>query len=96
MKKLSLVAIVKAKKGEEEFVKSEILKLIPITRAEKGCMNYNLFEDNKDETRFLLQENWETHADWQAHMDNTHMAAYSKATEKAVETWELIELSQID
>ncbi len=96
MKTLSLVAIVKSKPEQKEFVKSEILKLIPITRKEKGCNYYNLFEDNKDSSRFVLEENWDTYEDWQAHMNNTHMQNYSEATKDAVECWELIELTQVD
>ncbi len=96
MKTLSLVAIVKAKPEQREFVKEEILKLIPITRNEKGCNHYNLFEDNKDNSRFVLEENWASHEDWQAHMNNTHMKNYSEITKDAVENWELIELTQID
>lgn len=41
-KTLSLVAIVKAKEEKREFVKNEIIKLIPITRKEEGCINYTL------------------------------------------------------
>ncbi len=96
MKTLSLVAIVKAKAEQKEFVKEEILKLIPITRAENGCINYHLFEDNNDASRFVLQENWESHEAWQAHMNNDHMLNYVKATQDAVENWELIELTQVD
>ncbi len=96
MKELSLVAIVKAKSGQKEFVKEEILKLIPITREEKGCNHYNLFEDNKDKSRFVLEEKWTSYEDWQAHMNNTHMKNYSEVTKDAVESWELIELTQVD
>ncbi len=42
VKVLSLVAIIKAKEGKQDFVKEELMKLIPPTRKEKGCINYNL------------------------------------------------------
>ena len=96
MKKLSLVAIVTAKQGEKDFIKKEIEKLIPITRKENGCINYNFFIDNKNDHRFLLQENWESYDLWQDHMNNDHMKNYSEVTKDAVETWELIELTQVD
>lgn len=96
MKILSLVAIVKAKDGQGLFVKEEIMKLVPITRAEKGCIRYELFEDNKDKSRFVLEENWASYDEWQAHMNNEHIVRYSDETKDAVESWELIELTQID
>ncbi len=96
MKNLSLVAIVKAKPEQKEFIKNEIFKLIPITREEKGCINYNLFEDDRDSSRFVLQENWASYEDWQAHMNNDHMVNYIEVTKDAVENWELIELTQLD
>lgn len=96
MKILSLVAIVKAKGDKKEFVKEEIIKLIPLTRAENGCIQYNLFEDNKYASRFVLEEKWASYDEWQAHMNNDHMVSYSDATKDAVESWELIELTQID
>ena len=96
MSKLSLVAIVVSKDGQDAFVESEIKKLIPITREEKGCINYHLFKDNKDKDRFLLQENWETYEEWQAHMKAPHMENYTKVTKDAVASWELIELTQVD
>ncbi len=72
------------------------MQLIPITRAEEGCLNYNLFIDNKDNCRFAFQENWASFDAWQAHTNNDHMANYAEVTKDAVDTWELIELTQID
>ena len=96
MERLSLVAIVTAKLGHKDFVRAEIEKLIPITRLEAGCLNYNLYEDNQNPNRFVLLENWESHALWQDHMNSEHMKRYSDVTRDAVENWELIELTEID
>ena len=96
MDKLSLVAIVIAKENKKDFIEKEIQKLSPITRKESGCLNYNLFIDNKNPNRFVLEENWESYDAWQAHMNNAHMTNYSEVTKDAVESWELIELTQID
>ena len=96
MSKLSLVAIVIAKDNHKDLVEKEIRKLIPITRKEDGCINYNLFLDNKNDKRFILQENWETYDKWQVHMKSEHMNLYTEVTKEAVESWELIELTQLD
>lgn len=95
-KKLTIVARILAKAEKRELVKSELLKLIDITRAEKGCINYDLHQDNENENLFLFYENWENRDLWQTHMNNTHLVDYMKATEGAVEEFVLNEMTQIE
>ncbi|SEL82998.1 Quinol monooxygenase YgiN [Aquimarina amphilecti] len=95
MKKLTIVARILAKEEKRDLVKSELLKLIDITRAEKGCINYDLHQDNENPNLFLFYENWESRALWQEHMNNDHLAAYMKATDGAVEEFVLNEMSHI-
>lgn len=82
---LTVVAKIIAKKGQEAFVKSELLKLIDPTLAEKGCINYDFHEDNKNPAVFLFYENWESYKLWQQHMNSEHASACSKAIGEAVE-----------
>jgi quinol monooxygenase YgiN len=95
-KQLTLVAIVKAKEEQREFVKNEILKLIPITRKEEGNINYNLHQDNNDLNVFILYENWKNREVWQNHMNNDHMINYAKVTEGSTVEWTLNELTKLD
>jgi len=94
--KLTIVARIIAKPEKRELVKSELLKLIDITRKEKGCINYDLHQDNENENLFLFYENWESRELWQTHMNNTHLAEYIKATDGAVEDFTLNEMTQIE
>ncbi len=93
--KLTIVARIVAKPEKRELVKSELLKLIEITRAEKGCINYDLHQDNENENLFLFFENWENRELWQTHMNNKHLADYMKATDGAVEEFILNEMTNI-
>ena len=95
MKKLTIVANIVAKKDKVELVKAELLKLIEITRAEEGCINYDLHQDNENPAHFVFYENWTSRELWQTHMGNTHLAAYMLATEGAVEEFTLNEMTQI-
>lgn len=95
-KKLTIVAKILAKPEKRELVKHELLKLIATTKAEKGCINYDLHQDNENENLFLFYENWESKALWKNHMNNTHLAEYSKATEGAVEDFTLYEMTHIE
>lgn len=93
--KLTIVARILVKEDKREFVKNELLKLIDITRAEEGCINYDLHQDNENENLFLFYESWANRDLWQKHMNNTHLVEYMKATEGAVEEVVLNEMTQI-
>lgn len=94
--KLTIVARILAKEGKGELVKRELLKLIAITRKEKGCINYDLHQDNENGNLFLFYENWENRELWQTHMSNTHLAEYMKVTDGAIEEFMLNEMTQVE
>lgn len=93
--KLTIVAKILAKPEKRELVKSELLKIIDTTRAENGCIDYDLHQDNENSNLFLFYENWESRELWQKHMNNSHLAEYKEATEGAVEDFSLYEMTQI-
>jgi quinol monooxygenase YgiN len=95
MPKLTIVANIKAKADKVDLVKAELLKLINITRAEKGCINYDLHQDNTNPAHFLFYENWESRDLWQTHMGNQHLKDYMAATEGAVEEFVLNEMTYL-
>ena len=95
MSKLTIVAQITAKADQVDLVKAELLKLIEPTRAEKGCIQYDLHQDNDDSANFLFFEIWENRELWQRHIENEHVVAYKKATENAVEEFALSEMTQI-
>ncbi len=95
MSKLTIVAHIRANPDKINLVKAELEKLVPVTRAEEGCLQYDLHQDNEDPAHFLFYENWETRPLWQTHMNAPHLAAYMKATDGAVAEFTLNEMSQI-
>ena len=92
---VTIVARITARDEKRDLVKSELLKLIAITRAEEGCINYDLHQDNENPNIFLFYENWVNRDLWQQHMNNEHLAAYKKATEGAVAEFILHEMTLI-
>ncbi len=93
--KLTIVARILAKEEKRDLVKTELLKLIDVTRAEEGNISYDLHQDNENPNRFLFYENWENRELWQKHMQNPHLAAYIKATEGAVDEFIVHEMTHI-
>lgn len=92
---LTIVARILAKEEHQALVKSELLKLIEITRKEEGCIRYDLHQDNENSNLFLFYENWESRELWQIHMNNDHLKAYLEATEGAVEEFVLNEMTKL-
>ena len=78
---LTIVANVTTKADQIELVKSELEKLVDITRAEDGCLQYDLHQDNKTPSHFVFYENWESRERWQAHMNAQHPHNYMTATD---------------
>ncbi|WP_375229032.1 putative quinol monooxygenase [Roseobacter sp. S98] len=95
MAKLTIFANIKANPDKVDLVRQELLRLIDITRAEPGCINYDLHQDNENPAHFMFYENWESRELWQTHMNAPHLAAYMAATEGAVESFTLNEMSVI-
>lgn len=96
MKKLTIVANIVAKADHIDRVKAELEKLIVITRAEEGCLQYDLHQDNENAAHFLFYENWESHELWQKHMGAQHLKDYMAATEGAVEMFTLNEMTRLE
>ncbi len=92
---LTIIARILAKDGKRDLIRSELIKLIDITKAEEGCINYDLHQDNENPNLFLFYENWENRELWQQHMGKEHLTEYIKATDGAVEEFTLNEMTVI-
>jgi len=91
--KLTIVGKITAKTDKIDFIKEELVKLIDTTRAEEGCIQYDLHQDNDHPEIFLFFENWENRELWQKHMNNDHLKNYIKVTEGCVADFTLNEMS---
>ncbi|WP_413786744.1 putative quinol monooxygenase [Psychrobacter sp. JCM 18900] len=49
-----------------ETVKTELIKLIGVTRTKKVCINYDLHQDNKNPAHFIFYENWASYTQYYA------------------------------
>ena len=95
MSKLTIVANIHASPDQIDLVKAELEKLVPITRGEEGCIQYDLHRDNENPAHFMFFESWESRELWQTHMNAPHLAAYMAATEGAVTEFVLNEMTHI-
>lgn len=75
MKTLTVIAILKAKPGQEAALRAELLGLVPITRQEPGCINYDLHISPDNPGHFMFHENWTSKQHLDDHLARPHLVA---------------------
>ncbi|MRR35366.1 antibiotic biosynthesis monooxygenase [bacterium] len=94
--KVTVIAKARAKTGLEEQVRQEITALLAPTRAEAGCINYDLHQSAADPALFMLYENWVSMKDLEEHLAMPYLEAFkAKAPQLLAEPieitlWEMI------
>ncbi len=77
---LTVVAVIQAKEGKESEVKEALTGLIEPTRAESGCLQYELHVDEQNPGRFVFYENWTDKAALDAHLASEHLQNMGRIT----------------
>ncbi|SNT69899.1 putative quinol monooxygenase [Psychrobacter sp. LV10R520-6] len=95
MTTLTVIANIIAKDDHIALVKAELEKLLPVTRVEEGCLQYNLYQDNENLAHFMFHESWASRELWLTHMENQHLKDYLAATDGAVESFILNEMTEV-
>ena len=94
MANLTIIAHIVAHPDKIELVRNELLKLIEPTRAEEGCIKYELHQDNNNPAHLVFHENWSSRELWQDHMGSDHILRYLQATQGAVESFTIQEMTR--
>lgn len=89
MAPLTVIARLKAKPGSEEDLAALCRGLVEPTRAEEGCILYDLHRSSDDPGLFMFTESWASRPLWEAHMKSPHLEAFGGRQEAVVESWEL-------
>ena len=75
MSDLQVVATIPAKPEAADAVREALTTLAEATRAEEGCLAYDLFESASTPGTFVTVERWTGSAALDAHMATPHVAA---------------------
>ncbi|HYX40715.1 MAG TPA: putative quinol monooxygenase, partial [Pyrinomonadaceae bacterium] len=60
--RVTVLARVRARAGREAEVRRLLVALVAPSRAEAGCLNYDLHQSADDPTEFMFYENWASRA----------------------------------
>lgn len=73
MPDLNVVAVITAQPGSADQVRVALQALVEPTRAEPGCVKYELFGSGIDPDVFITVEEWRSSADLEAHLQTDHV-----------------------
>lgn len=83
--KLTVIARIRAKTGQEARVQEALLSLIEPTRVEAGCINYDLHVSQEDPRQFVFYENWMSESHLEAHANSAHLRAFRKMADEIID-----------
>ena len=75
---LTVIAHIRARPGQESRVRQVLQGLVSPTRAEAGCINYDLHQSQTDPALFVFYENWASEAHLDAHSKSAHIQSFRK------------------
>lgn len=70
---VTVIVRLKSKPRKETQVKQELHNLLAPTRAERGCLNYDMHQSPTDPSLFLFHENWTSEDDLKRHFESPHI-----------------------
>ncbi|MGX9712958.1 putative quinol monooxygenase [Janthinobacterium lividum] len=92
---LIVVATIDAQADHIDAVRAALEAVVPPSRAESGCLRYELHLDNKIPTRFIMLEEWADKAALTAHYATPHFLTLVAATEGKAVKIDVAELSKL-
>ncbi len=72
---IRVLATVRVAEGRRDEILTIFHEIIPITRQEAGCHQYQLHENTADPRELCMIEEWESDAHLDAHLAAPHMQA---------------------
>jgi quinol monooxygenase YgiN len=69
---LQVVAIINVKPGHRAAVQAAFAPAIVASRAEPGCLRYELFADSTNAERLVMVEEWASKAALELHTSSAH------------------------
>jgi quinol monooxygenase YgiN len=79
--RVTVLARVRARAGKETEVRQFLLALVAPSRAEAGCLNYDLHQSTNDPTEFMFYENWTSRAALDAHAAMPYLDEFDALSE---------------
>lgn len=84
-KQLTLVVYSRAKPGMEEELGKRLLALVEPSRAEEGCISYDMHQSQEDPAVWLAYENWRSEEDLASHFEQPYLRAFADTKDEILD-----------
>lgn len=85
MHQVTNLAIVRAKSGRSDELGELLMTLVEPSRAEAGCLAYDVHRANDDDDMWMLYETWESAAHVTRHFQSPHIRSFALALAPLIE-----------
>jgi quinol monooxygenase YgiN len=82
---LTALGIIRAKPGKSREVGRRLQALVAPTRAEPGCVAYDLHQSTDDPSVWVIIEAWRSASDLDAHIATAHMAGFLAGSDEVLD-----------
>ncbi len=80
MSAATLLVTLEVRAGSEERLREELGVLAALSRADPGCVRYDVLEDAHESGRFVLWEEWLDEASLADHNAKDHVSRFAEAS----------------
>lgn len=92
MNEIIIHAILIAKSGKGELLRTKLLNLVEASQVEDGCIQYTLHESVDNKETFVFYERWKDEKALAFHMNTDHYQSCSQQTEQLLEKQDVYRL----
>lgn len=72
----------RAHPGSEKAFREELLRVVPPSRAEPGCLSIHAFESLREPAEFAIHSEWSDEAAFELHAQMPHTLQFVEAAQK--------------
>lgn len=92
---LTLITTIAAAPGHTEALERELRALVAPSRAEAGCLQYDLHQDRHDSHLFYMIEQWRDDAALERHQNTEHFLRFSRGNEALLQNVKIDQLYRL-
>ncbi|WP_312739486.1 putative quinol monooxygenase [Cedecea neteri] len=93
---LTIIAMLKAKAGQQDNLKAALKALVAPSRLEPGCLDYTLFQLQQEPDTFYVRESWRGQQALDLHNSLPHFQAFVKQMDALLaEPLKLVPLDEV-
>lgn len=86
MSEITIVATLTIKAAYQAPLMVELKKLVDSSRAEKGCLQYDLHQDNQNPLIYIFIERWASQSILDAHNQSEHFTSFGKFADGKIDS----------